>query len=313
MGDNESVHAMALPLSDGLLNLSNNYLIRNIRGVFRKLTADTMSIFYLSILVIFILLALVGPWIAPYPPNETMYNEAGDPLINEPPSLSHPLGTNSLGYDLYSRILYGARPTMIAGLLGGSIIISIGLTVGVSAGYFGGMVENVLMRVTDFAYGIPLYPFAIVIIPLLGVGYITSIVVIGLLLWRGSARVIRSQVLQLKKRPYVKAARATGASHPRIILIHILPNVGSMAILFFAIGTGYTIILQAGLAFLGVTSPFVPSWGVIIRNAYTNGYMISSWWWSLPPGFLIALTVLATFMTGRAYETDSESSIAKMG
>jgi peptide/nickel transport system permease protein len=174
--------------------------------------------------------------------------------------------------------------------------------VGITAGYVGGRVDDVLMRTTDVAYGVPLIPFAIVLVTLIGVGFIQSVVVIGLLLWRGSARVLRSQVLQIKERPFVLSAKAAGASRLRIVVKHILPNVATMAILFFTIGIGYSIILQAGLAFIGVSSPFVPSWGIMLRNAYNSGLMSTAWWWSLPPGLLIGLTVLSTFMFGRGYE-----------
>jgi peptide/nickel transport system permease protein len=262
---------------------------------------DRSTAIYFSFLVFVLVLGLVGPILAPYQYNETLY-EDGQIVRSEAPSLEHPLGTNDVGQDVLSRMLYGARPTVITGLLGGSMIIGIGMTIGVAAGYFGGWVDTVLMRFTDIVYGVPLIPFAIVLIALFGVGFIPSIIVIGLLLWRGNARVLRSQVLQIKERPFVMAARATGASDLRIILKHILPNIASMAVLFFALGVGYTIILQASLAFIGVSNPFVPSWGVMLRNAYNSGVMSQNWWWSIPPGLMIALTVLSTFMFGRGYE-----------
>jgi peptide/nickel transport system permease protein len=247
-------------------------------------------------------LAVVGPYITPYQYDETQYSEDDRILRNEGPSLAHPLGTTSLGYDVLSRIIYGARPTVLTGALGGTIIITIGMSIGITAGYIGGRVDDILMRFTDFVYGVPLIPFAIVMLTLLGVGFFTSIIVIGLVLWRSNARVLRSQVLQIKERPFILAAKATGASTPRIILKHILPNVAPMAILFFALGVGYSIIIQASLSFLGVSSPFVPSWGIMLRNAYKSGLLATAWWWSLPPGFLISLTVLASFMFGRGYE-----------
>ena len=288
--------------SDYLTNIREHYVVRNFLDALNLMVEDKSTMAYLGFLILVLLMGVFGQSLAPYQYDETLYGENGEILRTEPPSLEHPLGTNDLGHDVLSRILVGARPTVITGLLGGSLIISIGMFVGITAGYVGGHVDDVLMRITDVAYGVPLIPFAIVLVTVIGVGFIQSVVVIGLLLWRGSARVLRSQVLQIKERPFVLAAEATGASRLRIVVKHILPNVATMGILFFTIGIGYSIILQAGLAFIGVSSPFVPSWGIMVRNAYNSGLMSSAWWWSITPGLLIGLTVLSTFMFGRGYE-----------
>jgi peptide/nickel transport system permease protein len=294
----------------------DSYVLRNLLGGIRIMLSDRSAKLYFSIVVLVLLLGLVGPSIAPYEYDKTFRGEDGQVQRLEPPSLEHPLGTTDLGYDVLSRLLYGAQPTVISGLLGGTIIITFGLAVGLVAGFSGGRIDNSLMRFTDLVYGVPLLPFAIVLTAFFGIGFIQSILIIGLILWRGSARVIRAQVLQIKERPFILAARGTGSSRPRIIVKHILPNVASMAILFFALGIGYTIIIQASLSFIGVTSPFVPSWGVMVRNAYKSGYMSVAWWWSLPPALLIAFTVMATFMFGRTYERVSgqtDGSLAQMG
>lgn len=285
-----------------LSRIREHYIVRNFLGALGLMVEDKSTLMYLGFLVLVLLMGLVGPSLAPYQYDETLRDENGQIIRTAPPSVEHPLGTTDRGYDVLSRIMVGARPTVITGLLGGSLIIGIGMFVGITAGYVGGMVDDVLMRITDVAYGVPLIPFAIVLVTLIGVGFIQSVVVIGLLLWRGSARVLRSQVLQIKERPFVLAARASGAGRLRIVVKHILPNVATMAILFFTIGIGYSIILQAGLAFIGVSSPFVPSWGIMVRNAYNSGLMSTAWWWSIPPGLLIGLTVLSTFMFGRGYE-----------
>jgi peptide/nickel transport system permease protein len=273
---------------------------------------DRTTATYFGILALITFLGIVGPLVAPYGIETTHYNEeTGEVLQAEAPSLEHPLGTTFAGYDVLSRILVGARPTVITGVLGGALILTIGTSIGITAGYVGGRTETVLMRFTDFVYGVPLIPFGIVLITFLGVGFISSILVIGLVLWRGGARVIRAQTLQVKQYPFVKVAKATGAGTPRIIIKHILPNVAPMAIFFLALGVGYAIILQASLTFLGVADPFTPSWGVMVRNAFRSGYMSEAWWWSLIPGLLIGITVLSTFMFGRGYEDlisgDSES------
>ncbi len=282
---------------------NDHFLYQNIKSGLGMMLEDRTTTFFFAVLVVIAVLGLVGPALAPYDHSATQYNDDGTVASIESPSMDHPLGTTFNGQDVLSLLLVGARPTVITGLLGGAIIITIGGTVGITAGYVGGTVDDVLMRITDFIYGVPLLPFAIVLVSFLGIGFIQSVVIIGLILWRGSARVIRSQVLQVKEYPFIQAARATGASRLRIIYKHIIPNVAPMAILFFAMGVGSSILIQAGLSFLGVSDPFTPSWAVMVRNAFNSGYMSIAWWWSLPPGFLIGLTVLSTFMFGRGYES----------
>lgn len=287
---------------DKLSNLQNHDFIRNFRRGFFLMISERNTRIYFFFVILILLMGLLGPWIAPYEHSERMRTPDGELKRVESPSWQHPLGTTDQGYDVLSRILIGARPTVVAAILGGTLIISIGLTIGLTSGYMGGRVDDVLMRLTDLVYGVPLIPFALVLIALFGVGYFKAILIIGLVLWRGSARVIRSQVLQIRERPFIRAAEATGGSTPYIILRHILPNVAPMAVLFFALGTGFTIIIMASLAFLGVTNPFVPSWGVMVRNAFVSGRMAGAWWWSIPPGLLISFTVLSMFMFGRGYE-----------
>lgn len=259
-----------------------------------------------AILLVILALGVFGPYLTPYEYDAQQFNDDGSLARLEAPSTDYLLGTTDRGTDVFSRLVYGARPTVVTGLVGGAMIIGIGMTIGVTAGYVGGWVEEVLMRFTDFVYGVPLIPFAIVLIAFVGVGFWASIAVIGLVLWRGNARVLRSQVLQIKERPFIRASKAVGASDAKIVFKHILPNVASMAVLFFSLGVGFAIIFQAGLAFIGVSSPFLPSWGIMTRNAYTSGLMTVAWWWALPPGIMISITVLSTFMLGRGYERVSQ-------
>lgn len=302
MGTGMSPRLKTTELKRHLSKLTNHHFIRNVKGALKLMLRERHIRFWFILLLSIVILGIIGPTIAPYEPAETQYDEDGNILFTAPPSAEHPLGTTDKGHDVLSRVLYGARPTVITGAIGGGLVILIGGTVGITAGYVGGRTENVLMRITDLAYGIPLIPTALVIVGLLGVGFLSSILVIGLLVWRGSARVLRAQVLQIKERPYVMAARATGASTPRIIIKHILPNVGTMVILFFSLSIGTVIILQAGLAYLGVSNPTVPAWGNMIRNAQSAGRVSTAIWWSIPPGLLISLTVMASYMFGRGYE-----------
>jgi peptide/nickel transport system permease protein len=292
-----------------------SYLIRNLSRGFKVIWRDPTSRFAFLYLSALLVLAVVGQEITPYSYDRVFYASEGGILRSQPPSIAHPLGTTSSGRDVLSRLVYGVQPTVITGFVGGAIIIGIGMTVGVLAGYVGGWVESTLMRITDFAYSVPTIPFAIVLVSFLEVGFFASIIVIGLILWRGNARVLRSQVIQIKERPFILAAKATGSSRIRIIVKHILPNIAPMAALFFSLGVGYAILVNAGLAFIGVSSPFIPSWGVMIRNAYQSGTMVQAPWWSLPPGILISLTVMSAFMIGRQLEDsdDDERSVTGAG
>ncbi len=281
-------------------------MVRNLVGGIRLLLTDRLTKLAFGVIVFILLLGIFGQFVTPYEYDEQQFAEDGSLERLQPPSADHWLGTTQRGEDVFSRVVYGAQPTVVTGLVGGSLIIGIGLMIGVTAGYKGGLAETVLMRFTDFVYGVPLIPFAIVLIAFLGVGFWASILVIGVILWRGNARVLRSQVLQIKERPYIKAAKAVGAGDLRIVTKHVLPNVASMAVLFFSLGIGFAIIFQAGLAFIGVSNPFIPSWGIMTRNAYTTGLMAQAPWWALPPGLLISITVLSTFLLGRGYERVSE-------
>ncbi len=295
-----------LPKSRG--DVTDHYVVRNIRGGVSKIMEERVTRYAAFVLLGLLLLGLFGPTIAPHDYNDQHRTADGELDRLSPPSADHWLGTTERGEDVLSRVLYGAQPTIITGFVGGLLIIGIGLSVGITAGYVGGRTEEVIMRMVDFVYGVPLIPTALVLLAVFGTGFWSVILIISLILWRGSARVLRSQVLQIKERPYIQAAKATGASDTRIVFKHILPNIASMAILFFALGVGIAIVKQAGLAFLGVTDPFIPSWGIMIRNAYQSGFVADAWWWTLPAGFLIGLTVLSTFLLGRGYESTGTSS-----
>ncbi|AUV82878.1 ABC transporter permease [Salinigranum rubrum] len=268
----------------------------------KKLLRERMTRLAFLCLVFVLLLGLVGPSIAPYEYNAQQRTEEGELLRYVSPSLEYPLGTNDRGEDVASRLLFGARATVITGMLAGTLMLSIGLLIGMVAGYVGGRTEGLLMRFVDLMYGIPFIPFAIVLITFFGAGFYTTIAIIGLVLWRFIARVIRSQVLQIKQREYIMAAKASGASTPWIIRKHILPNIANMAALFFAMGVGLAILEQAGLSFIGVTDPFIPTWGIMLRNAHQSGRVVEAWWWSFPPGIMISVTVLSLYLLGRGYE-----------
>jgi len=277
------------------------------RSAIRFVSANRSRQLYIGFLLAILILAVIGPSLMLYPEDKYNYDDEGNLRVAEPPSLDHPLGTTATGRDVFSRLLLGARPTAITGLLGGGILITLGSLVGISAGFKGGRIDTTLMRFTDLVYGLPLIPFAIVMVAFFGTGFFQTITIIGLILWRGSARVLRAQVLQIKQREFILAVRAEGGSPLYVVRNHIVPNILPMMAFFFAVGMGATIIIQAGLAFIGVSNPFVPSWGIMIRNAFDAG-QIDAWWWSLPPGILISAIVYSSIMLGRSLESTDESN-----
>jgi peptide/nickel transport system permease protein len=273
-----------------------------IRGIVVTVWSDVLGRIGLLVLLVFVLTAIFAPVIARHEPFETQRLPSGAIARNQPPSLRYPAGTNRLGHDLFSQLVYGARMALVVGsvaALGGGII---GTLVGLTAGYFGRWVDQVLMRLTDIALAIPFLPFALLFLALFGPGIRNIILVLALLFWRSTARVIRAQVLSLKERPYIQAARAAGAANSRIMFVHILPNVLPLVFLYLALGVGGAVAAEAALSFLGFGDPLVPTWGLMMNMAFASGALRGAWWWIVFPGVALTLFVTATYLTTRAYE-----------
>lgn len=241
---------------------------------------------------------LLAPWIAPYPPDET----TGAPFA--PPSREHPLGTNDVGQDLLSELLYGARISLTIGFLAAAVSVSLGTLAGVAAGYFGGWVDAALMRLVDIVLVVPFLPLMILLAAYLGPSFWNIILVIGILVWARPARVIRAQVLSLRSLEFVAAARALGASPGRILRRHVLPGVLSLSLAQFILAAGTAILIEASLSFLGLGDPTAKSWGATLYYAQARGAFLSgAWrWWVLPPGLLITAAVCGFAFTGFALE-----------
>ena len=250
----------------------------------------------------FLLLGVFGPYLAPYDPTRIHRAGDGSALRLAEPSLAHPFGTTNLGRDVLSQVIIGARISILVGVLAAFIAVFIGVNIGLISGYFGGWVDDALMRLTDIAYGLPFLPFVLVLVFLLGPGLWSIAIVISVLLWRSTARVIRSQVLSHKERPYVESARSIGASDMRIMYYHILPNVLPLAFLYGSFSVAWAVIAEASISFLGFGDPSMTSWGQILFNAYSAGAIRSAWWWVIPPGVCIMLLVMSVFFIGRALE-----------
>jgi peptide/nickel transport system permease protein len=256
----------------------------------------------LLILVAAILLAVFAPWLAPGDPSATSYDEDGLPETLEPPSAEHPMGTTHLGQDVYSQWVYGSRVSLIVGFLSGLSVLVIGTTVGLIAGYYKGLVDHVVMRVVDVLFGIPSVPLVLVIAMFFGSSVWNIIIAMVLVLWRSMARVIRSQTLSVAERPFVKAARATGASDLRIMYIHIAPNLVPLMLVEATFIMGWAIVLEASVSFLGLGATEMISWGVMLQLTFSSGAITDAWWWVLPPGLSITLLVLAFFYMSRGIE-----------
>ena len=235
---------------------------------------------------------------------DAFYALGSDRFVNRlaPPSGEHWFGTDHLGRDLYSQNVYGSRIALLVGFIGASLVVLIGANVGLIAGYFRGRTETVLMRTVDVMYGIPFEPFALILVLLFEPSLFIVILAVSLLTWRTVARLIRSQVLSLRERPFVKAARVAGASDLRIMYLHIFPNVMPLVFLELAIIVGVSIIAEATLSFLGLGPPQSISWGGILHNARLSGAWRTAWWWNLPPGIFIMTTVLSVFFISRSLE-----------
>ncbi|MBW1736911.1 MAG: ABC transporter permease [Deltaproteobacteria bacterium] len=262
---------------------------------------NPMGMFGVATLSTFALLAIFAPLIMPYDPMKCQYID-GELARLQPPSMHFLLGTTHFGRDVLSQVIIGSRVALIVGSLAAIFLTFIGTNIGLVAGYCGGRVDSLLMRLTDIAFGIPFIPFAFLLIALVGPSIWNIIIVISFLMWRTTARVIRSQVLSLKERPFITAAKVSGASHLRIMYVHILPNVLPMSFLYIALGIAWSTLSEASLSFLGIGDPRMISWGQMLYYAFITGSARTAWWYVLPPGICIALFVISAFMVGQAYE-----------
>jgi peptide/nickel transport system permease protein len=271
--------------------------------VLRAILTDRLALFGVVVLLTYTTMAFFAPVIAPYDPNEILADpETGLTLRFQPPSLQYPFGTNNLARDIFSQVVYGSRVALIVGFVSAIAVTLIGANVGLLAGYFGGWIDDLLMRIVDVAYSIPFEPFAILLVALIRPSITNLILAMALIMWRAPARVVRSQVLSLSQRPYVKAARVAGASNLRILYLHIAPNILPMVLLYIPVTVGWAIIAEASLSFLGFGDPRVISWGGILQTAFTSGAMRRAWWWTLAPGASIVLVVVSVFFISRALE-----------
>lgn len=273
------------------------------RNTLRFTLRDPWAKAGLVVLVSFLVLGLFGPALAPHDPIETtMTDEGGSIMRLASPSTDAPLGTTAFGKDVLSQFLAGAQPTLIVGLFGGIGTGLIGFLVGLTSGYFGGRVDEVLMRFTDLTFALPLLPMALLVLTFVTPSIWLITAVITAFLWKMPARVIRSEVLTIKKRTFVRSARAAGAGHLRTMFVHIAPNVLAVGFLYTAYAVAWSIAVQASLAFLGFGDPTTTSWGRMLRQVFESGSIREAYWWVLPPAFAIAAVTTSVFLVGRSFE-----------
>ena len=247
-----------------------------------------------------ILVAVLADLIAPYDPTLPVKGAEmfAPPFWMDGGSLATPLGTDFQGRDILSRLIYGARVSLVVGLMGTLVAGGIGTAMGILSGYVGGWVDQIIMRVTDAWLALPAIVFAIFLAAMVGPNMWNIIVILGAVYWTRYARVIRGEVLTLRERDYVKLAEIAGASKLRVIKKHILPNVMNTATVLASLTVGVVIIAEASLSFLGVgVPPPQPAWGLMLSEARPT-LMAGQWWLTVFPGACILLIVLATQLVG---------------
>ena len=252
----------------------------------------------LSIITLMVLTAVLANVLTPYSPIDISLPERLRPPFWEPGgSLAHPLGTDPMGRDLLTRMIYGARISLLVGFLGLCIGGGVGAALGLMAGYAGGRVDAFLMRTTDTALSFPIILFAILLVVILGGSLITVVLAVALVLWARFARVIRGEALSIRERDFVAQARIAGSSPMRIIVVHLFPNVLNTLVVLLSLQVGWVIIVEASLSFLGAgVPPPTPTWGSMIAEG--RDYIASAWWVSFFPGLAILVTVLAFNLFG---------------
>ena len=252
-------------------------------------------------LAVMIALAVLAPWISPYDPNAVGRVNIMD--IYQPPSPAHWFGTDDAGRDVLTNFLYGARVSLTVGFFASFISITIGGLIGITAGFLGGRTEGVLMRFTDIMLVIPDLPLAVVIVALTQPSLTNIILVIGLLGWTGTARLVRSQTLSVKQRKFVVRARAVGAGNSYLIRRHIFPLVLPLIVVNTVLVISLAILNESTLSFLGLGDPTTLSWGQMLNYAFTRGAMSAGAWWALvAPGFGIVWVVLGCTLLGQGLE-----------
>lgn len=249
------------------------------------------------VLGIFILIAIFAPWLSPQDPTSPGYQ------MMKGPTLNHLMGTDHMGRDLLSRLMYGTKTSMIVGVTAAGVAMLIGTFVGIVSGYFGGAVGELFMRITDMFLVMPYIPLMIILASIFGRSLFNIIFVIGITQWSWTARIVRSETLSLKERPFIERARAIGSSASHIMSTQVLPNVVPLVIANAILTVSGAIISEATLSFIGLGDPTLISWGGILSSAFDNNAVVTgAWWFVIPPGVSIVLLALSFAFIGHAVD-----------
>ncbi|MBC7091444.1 MAG: ABC transporter permease [Nitrososphaeria archaeon] len=261
----------------------------------RLLAKDKLALFSLAIIVLFILMAIFAPYIAPYPEEGE-----GKPVPEQrfiPPSIEHPFGTDYLGRDILSRIIFGARISLSVGIFVVICAIFIGTPLGLIAGYYGGKVDEILMRATDVFLSFPSLLFAIALVASLGPGLFNAMLSLAITWWPWYTRLARAQAVSIKEQPFILASKAMGVSGIRIVFKHILPNSLTPIIVQGTMDMSSAILAEAGLSFIGLGAQAPsPEWGLMVSTGRI--YLLNYWWFPVFPGLAIFLIALAFNLFG---------------
>jgi peptide/nickel transport system permease protein len=265
---------------------------QQIKNFWRHFKKNRLGVGGLVIIVIVFFIAIFAPFLSLYDPGKTDVS-----LKLKSPSFQHYLGTDQLGRDVFSRMLYGSQISLSVGFVAVGISILIGILVGAMAGYKGGWVDSLLMRFVDIMLSFPSFFLILTVVAILRPNTYNVMIVIGITSWEGTARFVRAEFLSLRERDYVQAARALGVKDRRIIFRHILPNALAPVFVTASLGVASAILIEAGLSFLGFgVQPPAPSWGNILTEGRT--YIFDAWWLTVFPGLAILITVLSFNLFG---------------
>lgn len=249
-------------------------------------------------MTLFILLAMLAPWIAPYSPSEIVGSSFSRP------SWEHLLGTNDIGQDIFSEVVYGTRYSLMIGLLATLLSWLIGAVVGITAGWFGGVIDDILMKITTFFITIPYFPLVIVLSAFMRGSLFTTAFVLGITSWPGMAKVLRSQTMKIKSSEYITSIQGMGAGNRYLLLHHVLPEILPLMVYHVIMRFKSAILSESSLSFLGLGSAVNKSWGAILYYAQAkNAFLTDAWiWWILPPGIMIILLVFGLMMIAYGLE-----------
>ena len=267
-------------------------------GFFRTaVLSEPQALIGLAVILFFVVIAVFGPYLEP----KSIYQKTGP--VYAPPSGAHWLGTDDGGVDMFSLLIAGTRVSLEVGFFASVVAMLLGGGVGVISGFVGGWVDVLLMRITDIFLVIPDIPLMIVMAAVFGRSLNNIIIIIGIIYWTSTARLIRAQVKSIRERVYVKRARALGATNRRLVFKHVLPQVAPLLIANTVLMVALAIFAETFITFLGLGDPSTISWGRLIENAFSGNAVLNNAWWAIvPPGVCVTVVILACTMVGQSIE-----------